>query len=245
MDPIATSARSISVIIPVFGEAAIIDGTVRQVRASAMGRPVEIVVADGGPGHATLKALREPDVAGVRCPPGRGVQMNAGAAVAGGDVLLFLHADTRLPEGWPDAVDRALDTACDLARDCVRAGAFSLAIDSPRISLAVVARFANLRSRIERVPYGDQAPFFDAGLFRELGGFAPIPIMEDVELFRRLKRRGEPVAILKERVLTSPRRWERDGVARRTLGNWRLRLRYAMGAAPEDLARRYRPDGEA
>ncbi|WP_338669862.1 TIGR04283 family arsenosugar biosynthesis glycosyltransferase [Pseudodesulfovibrio methanolicus] len=237
MDPMATSARSISVIIPVYGESAIINRTVRQVRASALDRPVEIVVADGGPGHTTLKTLREPDVAGVRCPPGRGVQMNAGAAVAGGDVLLFLHADTRLPEGWPEAVDRAL--VRDGGR--VRAGAFSLAIDSRRWALAVVARFANLRSRLERVPYGDQAPFLDAALFRELGGFATIPIMEDVELFRRLKRRGEPVAILGERVLTSPRRWERDGVVRRTLGNWRLRLRYALGAAPEDLARSYRP----
>ncbi|OIQ51001.1 Glycosyl transferase family 2 [Pseudodesulfovibrio hydrargyri] len=232
----ATSARSISVIIPVFGESAIISQTVRQVRASASGRPVEIVVADGGPGHATLAALGEPDVIGVRCPPGRGVQMNAGAAVAGGGVLLFLHADTRLPKNWPAAVDRALHD--------VRAGAFSLAVDSPRTSLAVVARFANLRSRFERVPYGDQAPFLDAALFRELGGFAPIPIMEDVDLFRRLKRRGEPIAILRERVLTSPRRWERDGVVRRTLGNWRLRLCYALGAAPEDLARSYRPDRE-
>ncbi len=237
MDPMATSARSISVIIPVFGESAIISRTVRQVRASAPGREVEIVVADGGPGHGTLAALDESDVIGVRCPPGRGVQMNAGAAVAGGEVLLFLHADTQLHDNWPDAVDRALDGGR------VRAGAFSLAIDSPRVSLAMVARFANLRSRFERVPYGDQAPFLDAGLFRELGGFAPIPIMEDVDLFKRLKQRGEPIAILKEPVLTSPRRWERDGVARRTLGNWRLRLRYALGAAPEDLARSYRPDG--
>jgi rSAM/selenodomain-associated transferase 2 len=235
MDPMATSARSISVIIPAYGESAIINRTVRQVRASAVGRKVEIVVADGGPGHATLAALNEPDVIGVRCPSGRGVQMNAGAAVAEGGALLFLHADTRLPEGWPGVVERALGR--------VRAGAFSLAVDSPRFSLAVVARFANLRSRIERVPYGDQAPFIDAALFRELGGFAPIPIMEDVELFRRIKRRGEPIAILRERVLTSPRRWERDGVARRTLGNWRLRLRYALGAAPEDLARSYSPDG--
>jgi rSAM/selenodomain-associated transferase 2 len=238
MDPMATSARSISVIIPVFAESAIINQTVREVRASASGRPVEIVVADGGPGHTTLAALDDPGVIGVRCPSGRGVQMNAGAAVAAGAVLLFLHADTRLPENWPAALDRVLDTGG------VRAGAFSLAIDSPRPALAVVAWFANLRSRLERIPYGDQAPFLNAMLFRELGGFAPIPIMEDVALFRRLKRRGEPVAILKERVLTSPRRWDKDGVVRRTLGNWRLRLRYALGAAPEDLVRSYKPDGE-
>ncbi|WP_319582055.1 TIGR04283 family arsenosugar biosynthesis glycosyltransferase [uncultured Pseudodesulfovibrio sp.] len=238
MDPKATSARSISVIIPVYGESAIINRTVRQVRESAVGRETEIVVADGGPGHRTLAALNAPDVIGVCCPPGRGVQMNAGAAVATGDVLLFLHADTLLPDNWPDAVDRAFDVGR------ARAGAFSLAIDSHRLSLAVVARFANLRTRLERIPYGDQAPFIQRALFRELGGFEPIPIMEDVDLFRRLKRGGQPIAVLKERVLTSARRWEKDGVVRRTLGNWRLRLRYALGAAPDELARFYKPDGD-
>ena len=238
MAPKATSPRSISVIIPVYGEGSIIGRTVSRVRESAGGRTVEIVVADGEPGHTTLDALAvhgAPGVIGVRCPPGRGVQMNAGAAVAAGDILLFLHADTRLPEAWPEAVDNGLRRA--------RAGAFSLAIDSPRLALSVVARCANFRSRIERVPYGDQAPFFEAGLFRELGGFAPIPVMEDVELFRRIRRRGEPIVLLRERVWTSPRRWERDGVVRRTLGNWALRLRYALGEPPESLARSYRPGG--
>jgi len=238
MAPKATSPRSISVIIPVYGEGSIIGRTVSLVRESAAGRAVEIVVADGGPGHATLDALAAhgaSGVTGVRCPPGRGAQMNAGAAMAAGDILLFLHADTRLPEAWPEAVDNGLRRA--------RAGAFSLAIDSPRPALAVVARCATLRSRIERVPYGDQAPFFEAGLFRELGGFASIPVMEDVELFRRIRHRGEPVVILRERALTSARRWEKDGVVRRTLGNWGLRLRYALGESPESLARSYRPGG--
>jgi rSAM/selenodomain-associated transferase 2/rSAM/selenodomain-associated transferase 1 len=238
MTPKATSAPPISVIIPVYGEETIIDETVRMVRETAFGAPVEIVVADGGPGHATLAALTEPDVTGVRCPPGRGVQMNAGGAAAHGEILVFLHADTRLPDGWPGRVAHALSGRAV-------AGAFSLGIDSPRRSLALVAAAANLRSRLERVPYGDQTLFFRADAFRALGGFAPVPIMEDVDIFRRLRTRGERIHILRERVLTSPRRWERDGVARRTLCNWLLRLRYAFGATPERLAESYRPHADA
>lgn len=237
MTPKATSGPSISVIVPVYGEGAIIDETVRMVRETAQGADVEIVIADGGPGHATLAALTEPNVAGVRCPPGRGVQMNAGAAVAHGEILVFLHADTRLPHGWPGRVVHALSGRAV-------AGAFSLGIDSPRRSLALVAATANLRSRLERVPYGDQTLFFRADAFRALGGFAPIPIMEDVELFHRLRARGGRIHILRERVLTSPRRWECDGVLRRTLSNWLLRLRYGLGADPERLARSYRPHAD-
>lgn len=237
MTPKATSSPPISVIVPVYGEESIIDGTVRMVRETARGADVEIVVADGGPGHATLAALTEPEVTGVRCPPGRGVQMNAGAAAARGGILVFLHADTRLPDGWPGRVIHALSGRAV-------AGAFSLGIDSPRRSLALVAAAANLRSRLERAPYGDQTLFFKADVFRALGGFAPIPIMEDVELFGRLRGQGERIHILRDRVLTSPRRWERDGVVRRTLANWLLRLRYALGAAPERLAESYRPHAD-
>ncbi|MCJ2166313.1 TIGR04283 family arsenosugar biosynthesis glycosyltransferase [Pseudodesulfovibrio sp. S3-i] len=230
----ATSEKCISVIIPVYNEAGIISDTVRHVRESIKGHSVEIVVADGGPGHATLAAVLDCDVIGVGCAPGRGVQMNAGAAMASGDILLFLHADTRLPSGWPDTVRAALTAP-------VAAGAFSLSIDSPRRSLAVIAYFANLRTRWQRIPYGDQALFFTAEFFRELGGFAPIPIMEDVELFRRIRNLGVPIHIVRDRVLTSPRRWERDGVLKRTLSNWRLRIRYGIGVAPEVLADEYQP----
>ena len=233
MDPKATMEPSISVIIPVYNEGAVIDGALRRVRESA-GGPVEFVVVDGGPGGRTLEAMTDRDVLRVTSPAGRGTQMNAGAAVASGDILLFLHADTVLPHGWPGMVRSAL-------KGGVVAGAFALGIDSPRFALKLVAVFANLRTRLERVPYGDQAPFIDAAYFRSLGGFADIPIMEDVELFRRIRRLGGRIRLLPARVLTSPRRWERDGVLRRTLSNWRLRLRYALGARAEDLVADYRP----
>ena len=123
------------------------------------------------------------------------------------------------------------------------AGAFSLSIDSPRVSLAIIAWCANLRSRMERVPYGDQAQFIQTSTFRELGGFSDIPIMEDVELFQRIRQRGLPIFIVRGKVLTLPRRWESEGILRRTLINWWLRIRYRLGASPENLASQYRPHG--
>lgn len=239
MERNTTSKPHISVIIPVYGEQAVINDTIQHVRQVAGGIPLEIVVADGGPEHATLAVLADESVVGVKTPPGRGVQMNAGAAVATGRNLLFLHADTRLP-------DKALErVAYALAGDAV-AGAFSLSIDSSRPSLRMVAWFANLRSRLERVPYGDQAQFIKADTFRSLGGFAPIPIMEDVELFRRIRREGLNIVVLPEKVVTSSRRWDNEGVLRRTVKNWWLRIRYFLGASPQALAREYRPhDSEA
>ncbi|WP_147822144.1 TIGR04283 family arsenosugar biosynthesis glycosyltransferase [Salidesulfovibrio onnuriiensis] len=227
----------ISVIVPVWNEQRGINSLVRHVRELARGLDVEILVADGHPDATTLAALDEPAVIRVRAPQGRAVQMNAGAAGATGDILLFLHADTRLPG---DAF-RKVAGAVALG---FRAGAFDLAIDSGHPWLWLVARVASLRSRLERLPYGDQAHFFDAGYFRELGGYAEIPIMEDVELFRRVRRAGERIRILPDRAVTSARRWEKEGMLQRTLANWWLRLRYALGADPEDLAGRYRPHSE-
>ena len=232
-----TSANHISVIIPVYDEAGTIGATLDHLRRTSGKASVEVLVADGGPGHATLATVPDGEAVRVKCPQGRGVQMNAGAAMATGGILLFLHADTRLPDGWPGLVRGALTNG-------VRAGAFSLGFDSNRLSMRAVALFANLRTRLERLPYGDQALFLAADLFRELGGFAGIPIMEDVDLFSRLRQRGERVVLLRERVATSPRRYETDGVARRVLSNWWLRLRYGLGASPYKLAGRYRPHGE-
>ena len=234
MEQNTTLGRKVSVVIPAYNEAAFINDAIHHLRQVAGNEPVEIIVADGGPGHATLDAIEDQGVVKVVSPVGRGTQLNAGAAVAAGDALLFLHADTRLPQGAVGDVRRALDTG-------FVAGAFSLSIDSPRLSLALVAWFANLRTRLERIPYGDQAQFIRADLFRQLGGFAAIPIMEDVEFFQRIRRRGLPIAILPGKVRTSPRRWDGEGVLRRTLTNWWLRIRYRFGASPDTLARHYRP----
>lgn len=232
-----TIDKHISVIIPVYDEAVTIGGTIDHLRRSSGDQPVEVVVADGGPVHATLAALQDDEVVKVVCPQGRAVQMNAGAAMATGDIFLFLHADTRLPDGWPGLVRDALTGG-------IRAGAFSLVYDSDRAAFSVIAFFANLRARCERVPYGDQAPFVTAELFRELGGYANIPLMEDVEFFQRIRHLGERIRLLRERVATSPRRYEAEGVVRRVLSNVWLRIRYGFGVSAYALAEEYRPHTE-
>ncbi len=234
MEQNTTIGKHISVIIPVYNEAENISAIIRRLRVISYAAPVEIIISDGGPGHKTLSAIEDKGVIAVKSAPGRGPQMNAGAAVAQGDILLFLHADTQLPNDGLLAVRDAINRGA-------KAGGFRLSIDSPKASLKMVAWFANLRTRFEQVPYGDQAQFVRTDIFHKLGGFADIPIMEDVELFRRIRDGGLPMLILPGTVKTSPRRWDNEGVLRRTLTNWWLRIRYRLGASPSDLARHYRP----
>jgi rSAM/selenodomain-associated transferase 2 len=160
------------------------------------------------------------------------VQMNAGAAAARGAVLLFLHADTRLPPGF-DA-----DVLAALADPGVVGGRFDVRLVPDTPLLRLVARLINLRSRLSRIATGDQALFVRRAVFEDLGGFAAIPLMEDVAFTRALKRRGR-VACLRQQVETSSRRWLRDGPVRTILLMWWLRFLYACGVAPERLHRRY------
>jgi rSAM/selenodomain-associated transferase 2 len=159
--------------------------------------------------------------------------MNAGAAAARGDVLLFLHADTRLPDGFADAVARAL------ADPHVVGGHFAVALDAPGWRYRLTERLISGRSRLTGVATGDQAIFVRRAVFQALGGFAPLPLMEDIDLMRRLKHRGR-VAALRERVVSSARRWERNGFWRTVLLMWTLRLAYYAGVSPTALARFYR-----
>lgn len=234
MAPSTTLSTSFSVIIPVYHEASCINETVRHVQALAEGE-IEILVVDGAPEGDTLAALQIAEVIRVQSPPGRGVQMNIAAQQASGDVLLFLHADTQLPSRAFAAIRSAISQGSV-------GGAFGLDIDSPRLSLKIIAWFANWRSCLERVPYGDQAQFVRADTFRELGGFPDIPLMEDVELFQKIRRKGLPIRLLRSKVLTSSRRWDREGVWNRTIRNWWLRIRHGVGTPAGILAAQYRPE---
>jgi GT2 family glycosyltransferase len=149
-------------------------------------------------------------------------------------VLLFLHADTVLP---PAAFERIAEAMRD--EGCV-GGAFDLRIDSRRTGFRVIEKVASLRSRLTRIPYGDQAIFIRASCFRTLGGFREIPLMEDVDLMRRIKRKGWRIVIFREPVITSARRWEKEGLVFGTLRNWFLMTLYLCGVPPERLARYYR-----
>lgn len=224
----ANTTCAISVIIPAHNEAERIGASV----ASAAGLPgVEVLVVDGGSSDATVARAREAGARVVFASIGRGVQQNVGASQAAGRILLFLHADTRLPQGFAGLITEALD------RPGVVAGAFRLAIDGGGLGLRLVERAANLRARL--LPYGDQALFLRAETFHACGGFPDQPLLEDVELVRRVRRLGR-LALLPHAATTSARRWRRLGVARTTVVNQLVLLGYLLGVGPCCLDRWYR-----
>ena len=188
---------------------------------------------DGGSTDATAAiAARFPQVRLLASPRGRARQMNAGARAARGDVLLFLHADTLLPDGALAAVEAAVGDPG------VVAGRFDVRFDNPRPVFRMIAWFMNPRSRWSGISTGDQAIFVRREVFEALGGYPDMPLMEDVELCRRLKRRGR-LAALRLRVTTSARKWEREGAVRTILLMWALRLLYMVGVPPARLHRWY------
>lgn len=221
----------LSIVMPTLDEAEAIVATLSSLQAlRAEGH--EVIVSDGGSTDDTVaqaEGLADRVLIGA---PGRARQMNAGAAVARGDVLLFLHADTRLPEDAADAIRAAVP--------CGLWGRFDVDITGRSRMLRVVAALMNLRSRLTGIATGDQAIFVSHGAFAAVGGYPEQPLMEDIELSRRLKKIGAP-ACLRERVITSGRRWEAHGVWRTILLMWRLRFDYWRGVPPARLADRYRP----
>jgi rSAM/selenodomain-associated transferase 2 len=223
-----------SVVVPVFQETALVNELIRHVREVGGGHRVEIIVVDGDPAGSTLAAIEDIEVRRLLSSRGRGSQLNRGVCGAKGGILLFLHADTMLPENAFDAIAHAFEDASLVA------GAFDLGIASSRPAFRMIEKLASCRSRITRIPYGDQAFFIRAAYFRAIGGFKDIPIMEDVDLMRRIKRGGGKIIILNERVRTSARRWEDEGVIYCTLRNWALMAAYLLGARPEKLLRFYR-----
>jgi rSAM/selenodomain-associated transferase 2 len=188
----------------------------------------EVIVVDGGSGDGTPEIARSLCDRLVSSPRGRATQMNAGASVAKGEVLVFLHADSRLPPHAHEAISRSVKTRLW--------GRFDVQIDGRHPLLKVVSWSMNLRSRLTGIATGDQAIFVRREAF---DGFPAIALMEDIAFSRTMKRRGWP-ACLRERVVTSGRRWEQRGVLRTILLMWRLRLMYFLGAPPDDLARLYR-----
>ena len=222
----------VSVVVPALDEAGALAQSLLPLQ-SGRGRDVEVLVVDGGSRDGTRRVAHPLCDRVLRAPRGRARQMNAGAAAARGDVLLFLHADTRLPSGWVPMVRDALDHRGH------EWGRFDVRLDGTHPMLRVVERAMNLRSRLSGIATGDQAMFVTRCAFREAGGFPDIALMEDVALSRALRTRSRP-ACLRTAVATSSRRWERDGMVRTVVLMWRLRLEFALGADPERLARLYR-----
>ena len=231
-----TTSCKISIVVPVYREADRIDMLVDNLRAEDRQGRCEIIVVDGEPDGSTLAAVTDPDVVKVVSAKGRARQMNAGAAPARGDVLLFLHADTRLPRG---GLDRIAELMVD---ERYVGGAFGLAFDSGRQSHNLLALVATARSRLTKIPLGDHAIFLRRAYFAEIGGYANIPLMEDVELMRRVKKRGGRIRILKERVRTSSRRLEEEGLVYYAIRACALLILYSLGF-PATRLKHYYPDG--
>ncbi len=231
----AVKEKGISVIVPVFREAETINAFLETVQKIFPAPAHEIIVVDGSPERETLAAIRLPQIRRAGSGKGRARQMNRGAAMAKGTILLFLHADTRLPGNAADVITHLLFRDPDLA-----GGAFSLGIDDDRLPLKVIESSANLRSRLTRVPYGDQSIFLRKVNFDRLGGFKEIPIMEDLELMTRIRQQGGRIHILKQKSMTSSRRWKKEGILVCTLRNWLIRLLYHLGIPADRLAAFYR-----
>jgi len=223
----------VSIVIPVKGEAAALEDLLRDLSAE-IGPAIEIIVSAAMPLDDALSGVhaRYTNVIWVESAPGRGRQLNAGAAHATGKWLWFVHADSRTPHGWLAAF-RALDEDDDMV-----GGAFTFALDSAAWQARLLERAVALRVRWFNLPYGDQGLFVRRRIFESLGGFSPLPLMEDVEFVRRLTRSGR-VRHLTLRLTTSARRWEREGWLRRSARNLTTLSLYALGVSPERLARRY------
>ncbi|HEY7245396.1 MAG TPA: TIGR04283 family arsenosugar biosynthesis glycosyltransferase [Xanthobacteraceae bacterium] len=221
----------LSIIVPVLNEGEAIAALLGSL-ASLRARGAEVVVVDGGSGDGTIEHARPRADCVLSAPRGRALQMNAGAAAASGDVLLFLHADTRLPAGADRLVIEGLQ------RSGRAWGRFDVTIEGPQRLLPVIAFFMRMRSRLTGIATGDQAIFVRRDAFETAGGFPPIALMEDIAFCKALKRIGWPL-LLRERVVTSGRRWDRRGILRTVLLMWALRLAFFLGADPKALARRY------
>ncbi len=219
----------ISIIIPVFNEAAAIRKTLR---ALPFGRDIEVIIVDGMSTDQTVSVAKKFAVTVITSARGRALQMNAGAAEASGDIFLFLHADCLIEE-------TSLRMLREQVRDNVVGGCFTHTIDSQRIIFRLIEFSGNVRAKVFGIFYGDQAIFVRRDIFNRLHGFESAPIFEDAIFSRRLRQCGKTI-VLKEKAVVSPRRWEKGGVVKTTLLNWALTLGFMAGVSTANLAKLYK-----
>ena len=233
-----TRLPRVSMVVPLRNEAQAMPALLAHL-AALQDDGVQVILVDGGSSDATVSMAEGAGFKVLHSAPGRARQMNAGAAGATGEVLLFLHADTRLPPGALAALAALAPSAADAAnRPGALWGRFDVRISGRPALLRVVAALMNARSRLTGIATGDQAIFVRQAVFSQIGGFAPLALMEDIELSRRLKRLSPPLC-LRLKVTTSGRRWEQRGVWRTIFLMWRLRFAYWRGVPADQLARDY------
>jgi rSAM/selenodomain-associated transferase 2 len=228
--------HSFSIILPVLNESSIINHTVEQIYRIGSGFNIEVIVIDGDKEGKTINVLKNREVIKGMSPRGRGKQMNKGASVAKGEILVFLHTDTELPEYAVRAVSSVMDDAK------YAGGAFDLGIKSGRSVFRLIEKLVYIRTRLTRIPYGDQAIFIRKEVFDTMDGFKEIPLMEDMEFMGRMKKSGYNICIIPQKVKTSPRRWENEGIVYCTLRNWILKGLYHLGVNPGKLVKFYYRD---
>ena len=225
---------AVSLIIPVLNEAENISEIIQHIRELDADSAVEIIVVDGDPEGSTINTIKDEGVRTVLSEKGRARQMNRGAALATSDILLFLHADTFLPSNAFALIQAAMNDKSFVG------GAFDLGFNTRRRIFKITEIYVFLRTRLTKMPFGDQAIFIRHHHFEQLGGYRDIPIMEDVELMKCIKKRGDRIQIIPEKVRTSARRYEQEGIVHTTIRNWMLQLQYALGVSPERLVRWYK-----
>jgi rSAM/selenodomain-associated transferase 2 len=228
------SARAtISIIIPVLHESAIINELLKTLHQLETDEPFEIIVVDGSSTRDTLRVITDKNVLKYSCSQGRGRQMNEGATHAKGDILVFLHADTFLPSNALHIIQTALQNKQLIG------GAFTLQIESKTIFLRMIAAYSTLRSQVTRAPYGDQVIFIRKSTFDAIGRYRDIPLMEDVELMRRIKKKKGKIIILPDPAITSARRWDNEGLFYTALRDNVIIFLYWCGIPAEKLAKFY------
>jgi len=225
-----------SIIVPVFHEGERINDLIEYVNRLDPDGNAEIIIVDGTQEKDTLTAIRSNHVIKISSEQGRAKQMNAGASIARGEILIFLHADTELPILALRKIGSFIEQTEYVG------GAFDLGIKSDKHIFKVIGTLSSLRSRLNRIPFGDQAIFIRREYFNKIRGYKEIPLMEDVELLRRIKKSGDRIRIFHDLVMTSPRRWEKEGVIYCTLRNWTLQTLYLLGVSPEKLVNFYKSD---
>jgi rSAM/selenodomain-associated transferase 2 len=226
----------ISIIIPVFNE---VDNIKKVLASTQPSQNVEVIVVDGGSVDGTLELVQSLDIKVLSAPTGRACQMNVGAKVATGPILLFLHADTILPPGFDTMIRAALRSPNQGSAKAPIGGAFALQIDHSLRSLRLIEWGVSWRSRFLQMPYGDQAIFLKTETFHQIDGFPELPIMEDFALVRRLRSMGY-ITLIPIPVVTSARRWLKKGVIQTTLINQIIIFAYLLGISPQRLVDWYR-----